>query len=166
MLNAPYPSCHSKRRLPVCSCTHFEEPDFTSWIALAIAIVGGSERRMWEWLAIPPTASAFMFVGPGDSAHVRPEPGLKVFGNSWHSVFGGKHTMKQRAGSCVVGHRRSIVMSAVPAGTHLLLTLTRHLSAKALGVPGYCQSRLAALQALPRSVAFTGWRRACPERLT
>jgi hypothetical protein len=53
--------------------------------------------------------------------------------------------MEQQAGSCVVGHRRVILPSAVPCGTLFFPTTTRHLSAKALGVPGYSQSRLSAL---------------------
>jgi len=37
-----YPTCHSNR-VPCCWCIHFEEPALMSWIALAIAIVGGKE---------------------------------------------------------------------------------------------------------------------------
>jgi hypothetical protein len=53
--------------------------------------------------------------------------------------------MKEQAGFCVVGHRLAILMLSRPLRDFLLFTVTRHLSAKALDVPGYSQSRLPAL---------------------
>jgi hypothetical protein len=53
--------------------------------------------------------------------------------------------MKEQAGFCVVGHRLAILMLSRPLRDFLLFRVTRHLSAKALGVPGYSQSRLSAL---------------------
>jgi hypothetical protein len=93
-------------------------------------------------------------VGPRNSAHVRPEPVLQVFRNARDSVLGRKYTMKQQGGVRVVGHKRLIVASAVPTGTLSFVNAYPALerlggrAARALGVPGYSQSRLTALQAL------------------
>jgi hypothetical protein len=73
---------------------------------------------------------------------------LQVFRNARDSVLGGKYTMKQQGGVRVVGHKRLIVTSAVPAGTLSFVNAYPALerlvgeAARALGVPGYSQSRL------------------------
>lgn len=86
------------------------------------------------------------FVGSRDSAHVSPKPRLEFFRNAGDPVFGGKDAMKEQAASCVVGHRLAILMLSRPLRDFsLCLHLSRHLSARALGVPGYSQSRLSAL---------------------
>jgi hypothetical protein len=53
--------------------------------------------------------------------------------------------MKQQAAFCVVGHRLAILMLSRPLRDFSFVYTTRHLSARALGVPGYSQSRLPAL---------------------
>jgi len=57
-------------------------------------------------------------------------------------VLCGEDTMDQQARARMVGHSAAIVASAVPTGTGNVITLTRQF------LPGYSQSRLAALNFL------------------
>jgi len=60
-LNAPYSSCHANNRCSgKVSCTHFDEPPLISCSALEIAIVDGSESKMWTWSSTPPISMAFI----------------------------------------------------------------------------------------------------------
>jgi hypothetical protein len=92
-------------------------------------------------------------VGSRDPAHVSPKSRLEFFGDAGDPVPCGKNTMKEQAGFCVVGHRLAILMLSRPLRDFLLFTVTRHLSAKSLCMPGYSQSRLPALKIEARSRA-------------
>ena len=67
-------------------------------------------------------------VGSRDPAHVSPESRLELFRNAGDPVPGGKDTMKEQAGFCVVGHRLAILMLSRPVRDFSFVYVTRYVS--------------------------------------
>jgi hypothetical protein len=70
-----------------------------------------------------------------DPAHVSPESRLELFRNAGDPVSGGKDTMKEQAGFCVVRHRLAILMLSRPlrdfSFVHIYPALERQVALRA-----------------------------------
>ena len=76
--------------------------------------MGGNDKQNVGMVGNAPDSERLHVVGSRDPTHVSPESRLKFFRNAGDPVPGGKNTMKEQAGFCVVGHKLAILILSRP----------------------------------------------------